>query len=93
MLCGGPEPSPLLDQVGREQHPSLTEFGVTAFDERDALAILSHVIFAGKRLPDIPEMRSDVDVRDLDQACRAVGASGTRRGTTPPSTDEAFRHD
>ena len=43
------------------------EFGVTAFSEEDALAILAHVVFPGQAMPDVLEVRADVDVRDLDQ--------------------------
>jgi len=46
---------------------SLTRFGVTAFDEADAIGILSYVVFDGQPLPDVLEIRADVDVRDLDQ--------------------------
>ena len=42
-------------------------FGLTAFDEADALAILAHVVFADEVMPEVLEMRVDVDVRDLDQ--------------------------
>lgn len=53
-------------RLEQETVPSLTQFGVTAFDERDALAILSHVVFGGEALPAVLEVRADVDVRDLD---------------------------
>jgi hypothetical protein len=43
------------------------EFGVTAFSEEDALAVLAHVVFAGQATPEVLEVRADVDVRDLDQ--------------------------
>jgi hypothetical protein len=43
------------------------EFGVTAFSEEDALAILARMVFAGQAMPDVLEVRADVDVRDLDQ--------------------------
>jgi hypothetical protein len=43
------------------------EFGVTAFDEADASAILRHMAFGGSALQDVLEVRVDVDVRDLDQ--------------------------
>jgi hypothetical protein len=41
-------------------------YGVTAFDESDARSILERLVFDGP-LPEIEEVRADVDVRDLDQ--------------------------
>jgi len=41
-------------------------YGVTAYDEHDARSILGHVVFNGA-LPEISDVREDVDVRDLDQ--------------------------
>ena len=43
------------------------EFGVTAFSEDDALAILGYIVFGGDDAPRAVEIRRDVDVRDLDQ--------------------------
>lgn len=54
-------------RLAEDVKPSLSEFGVTAFDETDALAILSHVAFGGEPLPEVLEVRQDVDVRNLDQ--------------------------
>jgi hypothetical protein len=41
-------------------------YGVTAFSEEDARAILAFVAFDGA-LPAVAEVRADVDVRELDQ--------------------------
>jgi len=41
--------------------------GVTAYCEADALGIIKHVVFPGSAMPDVGEIRADVDVRDLDQ--------------------------
>jgi len=46
--------------------PSGLGYGVTAYDESDALAILSFVAFQGVA-PSVAEIRADVDVRDLDR--------------------------
>ena len=46
---------------------SSSEFGVTAYSEADALGIIKHVVFPGSAMPDVGEIRADVDVRDLDQ--------------------------
>ena len=43
------------------------EFGVTAYTEEDALSILAYMAFQGQAMPDVLEVRTDVDVRDLDQ--------------------------
>jgi hypothetical protein len=41
-------------------------YGVTAYDEADARSILAYLAFGGE-LPELAEVRADVDVRDLDQ--------------------------
>jgi hypothetical protein len=51
---------PTDDQFNRE-------FGVSAFSEDDALAILAHVVFGGRAMPDVLEVRANVNVGDLDQ--------------------------
>lgn len=53
--------------LAEDSNPSRLGYGVTAFDEADALAILRHVVFGGQAMPDVREVRTDVDVRDLDQ--------------------------
>ena len=45
----------------------MTDFGVTAFDQPDALGIIAHVAFSGQAMPDVLEIKADVDVRDLHQ--------------------------
>ena len=53
--------------VADDGNTSPVGYGVTAFDEADALDILGRVVFAGRFLPNVLEVRADVDVRDLDR--------------------------
>jgi hypothetical protein len=53
--------------LAQDGNPSWLGFGVTAFDEPDALGILSYVVFGGQAMPEVLEVRADVDIRDLDQ--------------------------
>jgi hypothetical protein len=46
--------------------PSRLGYGVTAYDEADALGILSFIAFRGV-MPPVAEVLVDVNVRDLDQ--------------------------
>ncbi len=86
-------------KVAAEGRPSLSQFGVTAFSEADALAILAHVVFNAEAMPEVLEVRGDVDVRDLDQghvlpnmAPPNWRGSGTRWGSTQASAkDRASR--
>jgi hypothetical protein len=50
-------------------NPSRRGYGVTAFDESDALAILRHLVFQddAETMPEVVELVPDVNVRDLDQ--------------------------
>ena len=49
-------------------NPSPLGYGVTAFDEADALAILRYLVYNEEAMPDVAELVPDVNIPDLTMA-------------------------